>query len=345
MSGHGPGRLGLMIDIHFCKLPSCDNDIFSLESYNSILFDDVPRNNTIKFYISHSEADLFIEKLGVENTFIFHRVMLSFYNAAYKLYNFSRLALPTDEDISIATIESKIKNYNITDFNYHSISYANFLTYSETGRGIERINANKNEIQELIWSMNLKSILNNYSIPFFTNLNPTKSFKLSEFDYIVNKILQDRELSMVMHTWGKLNNYNRPDFINIVSNILEFIEQDVKRNKEKFIHKRSDYKQEYVLLDRWLNLVTKNPTRKKFFGIFNSANLFGFLSRHGSKSLADYTKLNVSHEKIACSFDDIIQRMENKTIPNQDELRYIFNFWHYTTSNIVSLWFRLRQSL
>lgn len=336
--------LGLVIDIGFCELPSCHNDIFILESYNSIMFDDVPRTNSIKFYINHPQSDLFLDNLGVENTFIFHRVMLSLYNSAFKLRNFSIInELDCEGEVSISAIESNVKKNSLPLFNYYSLDYANFLTYSETGRGINEINSDKNEIQELMWSMNMESILNTYDITFFDNLKPVKEFTLSDYHFTANKMLHNREMNMVMHTWGKLKDYGRPDFISIISNILEFIEKDVKRNPDSFIQLNHESMFEsFELLKEYIDLIAKNPTRKFFFGIFNSAKLLGFMSRHGGQSLEHYKLLGQSHEEL--SFKDIISNMENKVLPNQEEIHYLFDYWHYVTSVIVTLWFRLKKT-
>lgn len=86
-------------------------------------------------------------------------------------------------------------------------------------------------------------------------------------------MLKVNEVGMVMHTWRKLNSYNNSDFINNVSNILEFIEKDLGKNINTFNTQIG----ELPFLQNLIKLVSK--TRREFyFGLFNNSELLGFLS-------------------------------------------------------------------
>lgn len=141
---------------------------------------------------------------------------------------------------------------------------------------------------------------------------------------------------MVMHTWRKLNSYNKTDYISIISNIIEFIEKDIKNNRVTF---KTD-EEEFAALNYLLELVRGKKKSRYFFGLLNNAELFGFFSRHGSKELVDYKKLSTNE---LLDVEIIRENMLNQIMPQQNEIKYLFNIWHYTTSLIVTIWFRLKQ--
>ncbi|WP_144634169.1 hypothetical protein [Priestia megaterium] len=332
--------LGLVIDSSLCQLPEKETDFFYFEGAEGLNIEEgVTRLPYRIFFPSHIQSKDFINKLGAENTFIFLRVLFSYFDAWYMLYDFTQRYSRELSAISLTDIEEKAKHYDIDSFNYLSVDREMFLSLYDIKRDnhVERYHFFHNEFQELFWTMNLEKILSNHGISYYPDRTfSDKEKNVGNTSLVVYKMLKISEVGMVMHTWRKLNSYNRSDFINNVSNILEFIKKDLETNKNSF----STHLKDFPILEQLINMVCFSK-RPLYFGLFNSADLFGFLSRHGSQKLVNYQKLSGNTE---LKMKTIKKNMTQGIIPNQDEVRYMFNVWHYTTSLIVTLWFRLKTT-
>lgn len=334
--------IALVVNHSHCTLPGTFNEYFSFDDIEGTNIEEgVARLPYRVFFPRHPQWDEFIERLGAEQTFLFSRVLLSYYDAAYMLFTFTaRYRSGKDlADISFEDIEGQAQGYNIDDFNYSSLDYETFLgLYDRHGdRVLNSYSFSHNNLQELFWAMNMEKLLTSQGISYY----PNRTFTLDEqktnnFSLLTYKMLKVNEVGMVMHTWRKLNSYNNSDFINNVSNILEFIEKDLGKNINTFNTQIG----ELPFLQNLIKLVSK--TRREFyFGLFNNSELLGFLSRHGSKSLINYNKMSNNTE---LKMKVIRDRMLKGIIPNQREIQYMLNVWHYTTSLIVTIWFRLKKT-
>lgn len=331
--------LGLVIAHSHCKLPEKDTDFFYFESPHGENIEGGAVRQSFRLFIpKHPQHSELIEKLGSENTFTFFRVLFSFFDAAYMLYDFIRKHRLNTVQLNLEDIENNSKCYDINNFNYHSLEQPTYLSLYdyEHERHVEKFSFPPSEFQELFWSMNLEKILSNYGITFF----PPSVFSMEErntgnLNLLVNKMIRNREVGMVMHTWRKLLSYDRADFISNISNILEFIKKDLQENEDTFDMNND----EFVRLKELINYVSVSK-RQLFFGIFNSSNLLGFLSRHGPKRLIDFEKINDTDALY--DIKKIRENMNLKIIPTRYDINHMFNYWHYTTSLIVSLWFRLK---
>ena len=329
--------LSLIVNNMHCRLPEADNDYFTFEGpEGENIAEGVMRLPFRRFIPSHPQSEEFLEILGEENTLIFYRVLLSHYDAAYMLYDFTRRYIRGFSTISLSAIEKEAEEYDIDLFNYKSVDKSTYLAVVDGDRDFhkEEFHPPTNDVQELLWAMNLEKILKNYGISYYPDKNFTEEERnTGNFNLLIYKMLKSREVSMVMHTWRKLNSYDRTDYLGNVSNLLEFIIKDWELNPETFNSSMPEFQS---LKD--LHALVKNSKRPVYFGLFNSAKLLGFISRHGSQ-LIDYDKLSESN---VLDIETIRANMANKIIPNQQEIHHMFNVWHLTTSLAVSLWFRLK---
>jgi len=329
--------ISLVINNAYNQLPEENNDYFTLEGKEGLnTGEGITRLPFRRFVSLHPQSENFVQTLGDANTFIFHRLLLSYYDAAVMLKDFTR-KYNVFTTITLMNIEELALDYDIGKFNYHSLDYATYLAEVDMSTDTHKKEYHNlpNDVQELFWSMNLEKILNNYGISYY----PDRTFKdeekiISNTNLLIYKMLKIREVSMVMHTWRKLNSYNKADFIGNVSNLLEFIVKDFRVNSATF----DTSKTEYQLLSQLLNMV-HNSKRPVYFGLFNSAPLLGFASRHGAELLEYNTLSTNSNMDIQLIRDNMI----NKIIPNQNEIRYLYNVWHLTASLAVTLWFRLKK--
>ncbi|MFP7414345.1 hypothetical protein [Priestia filamentosa] len=342
--------LGLKIHRSSCKLPGIDNKYFYFEGKEGVNIEEgVARFDYRMFFPNHPQSHEFLDKLGPKNTFIFFKVLFSYFDAWYMLLDFTGRYFNTKKNPQLFNqdlfehIEEIAINYDIDSFNYFSLDGE--LTLDLYDMKIDRTKEDyffpPNEFQELFSSMNLENILTNHGIDYY----PTQTFEdkdknVGNCELVVHKMLKSSEVGMIMHTWRKLNSYNRSDLMSNVSNILEFIAKDVKNNKDSFSF--DVLPKDFEMLEELIDIVT-NSRRKRglYFGLFNSSDLWGTLSRHGSKNLTNYKAISTN---TSLKIEDIRDNMMNGIIPNEEELRYMTNVWHYTTSIIVSLWFRLKDS-
>ncbi|MED4017023.1 hypothetical protein [Sutcliffiella cohnii] len=339
-------KLGIMIRSPHCLLPELSNDYFYIDSeWEEDIMNGTESKRTQRFFgLKGHDDERLIGLLGEQGTFIFHRIMLSYYDAFFMIQTFmdKYYANIREEKLKFEDILEQSKTYDINLFNSYSVDELTTLCLHDV-YGEERTyyfrEHKANEVQEMLFSMNLKTILTNHKVSYFKNRTfQTEDLKSSNSNLVVYKMLINREISMVMHTWRKLNSYNNGDFISNISSILEFITKDLKQNSDKF-NKESNH---YSKLKNLLEEVNENSKSKKyFFGIFNDAENLGFLSRHG-KVLLDFKSFNVREGRTI--YEIITEMKEDRCIPNENELNYLFNIWHYTTSLIVLLWSTIRKS-
>lgn len=332
-------KISLVINTPFCKLPKIENDFFDFEGKEGVNIEEgITRFPYRRFTIKHPQSEMFLENLGEENTLTFYRLILSYYDSAFMLYDFTRkYSVVFPNEINVFEIEKLIENYNIVEFDYNSVDQNTYLSLHDYDRVYSDFHPSSNGLQELLWSMNLEKILSSHNISYYSDkVFTVKEKNTGNINLLVYKMIKNREVSMVMHTWRKLNSYDKSDFILNISNILEFIENDLLVNRDSF----NTAMPEFCKLEDFVKLVSKKPTRKYYFGLFNSSDLFGFFSRHGSKRLLEYESVSDNKQ---LSIDQIMDGMSKNKIPNQNEIHYLFNFWHITTSIIVTLWFRVKN--
>lgn len=331
--------IGLIINHSYCQLPEAYNEYFYFEDAEGLNREEgVTKRSYRMFFPCHPRFKKFMEKLGPENTFIFSRVLFSYFDASYMLFNFTVTYAKDFSMPSFANIEEKAREYDINSFNYLSVDKETLLGLYDNDQEkiLETYSFSPNEFQELFWTMNMENILTTYGIPYY----PDKMFtneeqKINNITLLTYKMLKIKEVGMVMHTWRKLNSYARTDFIDNINNILEFVKNDVESNTDTF-----DTESENFSILKELIRITAHSKRQLYFGLFNSTDLLGFVSRHGSNNLVDYHQLSTNTE---LKMTVIKENMSNGIIPNQKEIQHMFNVWHYTTSLAVTLWFRLKK--
>lgn len=348
-------KIALNINHPSCELPTIyDSNIFFIQDKwdrDDITEHEYKRTNRL-FTLKHKQIENMPNMLGEQGTFYLHRVILSFFDAAFKLNEFSRRYFKNVEEdrLSFNEIEKQALDHNVSHFNFNSLEVQTFLcTYYPTLDRIEnKSNIAESEVLEALLAMNLNNILKKHGIETYQQ-NKDREFKISDYDGLILKMATNREIGMVMHNWRKLNNYNEVQFISTTSKILEFIVADLQKNSDGF---RKDV--HFEKLQSLISLVSENTKeRKHFFGLFNEAEKLGFISRHGTstdkKKLKEELHLFV-YEGISTTnpqnVSDIRNRMfEDKILPNGSELNYLYDVWHYTTSLIVMLWFLGRKTI
>lgn len=340
-------RIALNIASPFCRLPVIhDSDLFSIEdawSRDNYTEHVYKRSNRL-FFLKHDQLQAMPFLLGEQGTYFLHRVILSFFDAAYLLNQFASKYYKeiTNNNLQFNKLQQESLGYNIMDFNYNSVDATTYLcTYlPESDQCDNHRKIFKNEVLEALLAMNLNKVLESHGISPYRS-DTKNDFKISDYDNLIIKMASNHELGMVMHNWRKLNNYSDVQFISTVSKILEFIKADLQKNSGKF-RKNEDY---YKLKE--LIALVSVKERKHFFGLFNEAEKLGFISRHGTstdkKKLEEEAHLfvyNSLSDKKPSDIAEIRHRMfEHKILPNGSELNYSYDIWHYTTSLIVLLWF------
>ncbi|UFU01205.1 hypothetical protein KO561_09805 [Radiobacillus kanasensis] len=336
--------LGLKTRSFGTRLEGIDTYFFSYESkWDTDYFTDHDfENNERLFIIKHPQRNEFISLLGEQNTYVMHRLLLSYFESSImfqvlvsKLKELNKKRFVTFQDI-----ESKALEYNISDYNFLIYDRNSILTEVDihTKRFEHYSEHEENQIQSLLFSMNLKTILQKHNIQFFKPINIENEEKTTgNINLLVNKMLQNREVGMVMHSWRKLNNINSTDFIPVISNIIEYIKKDVTdngTNPDKF--------NDTSKLEHLLSITMDNKKEKKyFFKIFNDSSNFGFLSRHGKQFLAEMVDISTNK---TMNFEKIVTEIANKRVPNIDELRHMYNVWHITVCLILFEWFTNRKT-
>ncbi|MCG7344358.1 hypothetical protein MHZ92_09445 [Sporosarcina sp. ACRSL] len=345
-------KIALNINSPFCKLPTKhDSKLFFIQdewARNDITEHVFKRPNRL-FFILHEQLESMPKLLGEQGTYYFHRVILSFFDAAHMLNHFASKYYKNiqESNLSFDEIQKQSLHYNIMEFNYESVDATTYLCTYYPGQ--DRTDNNgyitKSEVLEAWLAMNLNKILESHGISPYLSADE-KEFMISDYDNLIIKMASNPELGMVMHNWRKLNNYSDVQFISTASKILEFIKADVQKNSSKF-RKDSGFDKLIELLD-----LVSNKERKHFFGLFNEAEKLGFISRHGTstdkKKLEEESHLFVYKSISKNNPEDIVEirnRMfKHRILPNGAELNYLYDVWHYTTSIIVLLWFLGRKS-
>ncbi|OKL35494.1 hypothetical protein BLL40_15155 [Domibacillus mangrovi] len=348
-------NVSLIIDHPNCDLPWIHNsEIFSIEGkweVNEYSDTYSPRTRRL-FFLKHPQVNSLTRLLGEQGTYSLHRVILSFFDASVKLNDFIDAYYENikQNKLTLAELESQAKQYSINKFNYNSIEVPTFLCEydSKLFRVKEHYKAYPNELLESLFSMNVNNILINHGVTPYKNLSEGAFFNTKEHDKTITKMLTHREIGMVMHTWRKLNNYSSIDFIANVSKILEFIRADLIKNEDKF----GNSEDHFIKLEKLIKLVS-DKERRLFFGMFNDAERLGFISRHGTSvdkkklqeemHLIDYISISDKEPNTVAEIRESM--MKDHIIPNASELAYVYDFWHYTTSLIVTLWFVSRRTM
>lgn len=345
----------LVVKTPNCDLPGIYTRYFSFDEKEGLNVEEgIAMLYERDFYIHHSQINEFLDKLGPENSFYIHRLLLSYFDAAKSLNDFWRVygsknnglapKINFKEEFTLEKIEKLSKDYKISLFNNFSLQHANTLTVK--GRENRSYYFEANAFQEIMWAMNMISILKHHNLKKFDMGidNKIRDNKLSNYDFVVYRMLQKREIGMVMYEWTNITAYNQPDFIKRISNIIELITKDIKRNREVYLSVDT-IKQERDVLLNFVDKINDSQAggyRKYFFGIFNASDLLGLYSRHGTKALNKFESFN---EQKGLTLDEIYQNwMEKSILPNNDDFKFLFNIWHLATTFIVFSWIRLNHT-
>lgn len=165
------GYLNLVINTSYCKLPGVESNYFYLEEKDGLNVEGgIMRNPFRRFVIKHPQSDDFLDSLGVENTKIFYDVMLSYYDASYMLFDFSKLIGDID-NVSLQEIEKHAIDHDLDLYNYRSVEEDNYLAIVREGPyghefHSEELWVETNHVQLLLWAMHLEDFLKNYGISY-----------------------------------------------------------------------------------------------------------------------------------------------------------------------------------
>ncbi|MFS0891049.1 hypothetical protein [Peribacillus frigoritolerans] len=341
--------LSLLIKTPYSKLPGITTRYFSFEEPEGLNVEEgFTRLNERSFYLHHDENEKFVEKLGKENTFHLYRTFLSYFDAAQSLNSFwseygpkingKKALINFKENFTLDNLESLAGNYNISLINQQTLPHANILVVE--GNSDEQFYYESNSFQEIMWAMNMEEILKAHDLKYFDLKIDNAKVSLQNFNFLIYRMLQKREISMVMYEWTNIVSYTQPDFVKRISTILELITNDVKKNKKVYLSVDTIAKERDSLFDLLDNVNKK--WRKYFFGIFNASDLLGLYSRHGSNGLSQFTSFSKQNN---LGIQEIYEDWkENNIIPNNENFKHLFNIWHLTTTIIVFTWMRLNHT-
>lgn len=332
----------LLVDTSISKLNAIETAYF--------IYDDkevenveggITRASERNFYLKHPNSNTFLEKMGINNTYYLHKLFLSYYDAFNKLEFFwERYACPSKlnlkADIPAHKIDHIAETHKIEVFDSYTLNHANYLI-----NGDLKTFVNANPFQEYLWAINMNEFLASYRIPPFpVILIENKSIFHSS--YLFQTALSKKEVSIALYEWANINNFNQPDFIKRISNVLELIDKDLRRNKDIYdqITKGTDVRDNVYLLNN--RIQSNKKWRPFFFGVFNASDLLGAYSRHAQleiKSIVGFNyHNNLSAEQIVKIWRD------HSLLPNDLQFNHLFRFWYITTSILLLNWLRLNHN-
>lgn len=334
-------EISLLVDTSASKLGGVETAYF--------IYDDIEDENVEggisralqrNFYLKSPNSDEFLGKMGVNNTFYLHKLFLSYYDAFIKLqYFWDRYACPSklnlQADILKHEIDHLAKTHKIEVFDSNTLSHANYLI-----NGDKRIFVNANPFQEYLWAINMNEFLDSYNIPLFPEFQ-IESGSIFHSSYIFKSAISKKEISIALYEWANINNFNQPDFIKRISNVLELIDRDLRRNKEIYdqITKGTDVRDKVYLLNK--RIQSNNQWRSFFFGVFNASDLLGAYSRHAEFEIKSIIGFN-NHADL--SAEQIVKMWrDHSLLPNDSQFNHLFRFWYITASILLLNWLRLNH--
>lgn len=330
----------LLVDTSFSKLGGIITPYFSYDGpYDENVEGGIERASQRNFYLTHPNLNAFVDKMGIENTFYLHRLFLSYYDAFTKLkYFWDNLARPgklnLQANILIGDIEKIAKTHSIEVFDSSTLKYANYIT--DGNRQKKFINANP--FQEYLWAINMNEFLARYNISPFPDVT-IETPDIFNSSYIFKLAISKKEVSTALYEWANINDFNQPDFIKRISNVLELIEKDLKRNKANYqqITKGTDVRDNVYLLSNRIN----NKWRSFFFGVFNASDLLGAYSRHASNEIKSIVGFNNQSNLSAQQIVDMWR--DDNLLPNDSQFNHLFKVWYLATSILLLNWLRLNH--
>ncbi|XKO53516.1 hypothetical protein ACI2WT_11870 [Lysinibacillus fusiformis] len=334
----------LIVKNNSCLLPYKDSAYFNFSRKYTM-------DNNRYFTLNHPQADEFIEKLGVEETFYLNRLFLSYFDAVYRLADFwSNYAQPEKlnltEKLTIQEIErilSKIptviddifKEYSLEPLepvNTNSLKYANYFRVNDQEKYIEA-----NPLKEYIWSLHRSEILKSVGIKDF-HVAKIESKDIFKSEYLFAIALKKKEVSIALYDWSNIYNYNQSDFIARINNIFELIAKDIKKNKIKYSKTKN---QEVWQCVEALYQSIENSSRTEFYAIFNSSETLGTYSRHAPKEIVSIKGFN---NKRGLNAEQISKDLRvDHLFPDEQNLNYLLRFWYFTASILLLNWLRLQS--
>ncbi|QEY22442.1 hypothetical protein D0S48_18255 [Psychrobacillus sp. AK 1817] len=332
-------KYNLLVDTYTSQLEGITNPYFSYDGPEELNVEGgIGRASQRNFYLNHPESDTFVNKMGYENTFYLHRLFLSYYEAYRKVENFwNDYACPSvlnlQADIVIANIEQTAKQYSIDAYDTYTLSYANYLT-----NGREKKFMQVNYFQEYLWAINMNEFITKHNISPFPDIK-IESHSIFHSSYIIKSALSKKEVSIALYEWASINNFNQPDFIKRISNILELIKKDLERNKPLYnqIKNGTDVRDNVYLLNNRI----QNKWRSFFFGVFNASELLGAYSRHAELEIKDIKGFNKEDDLTA---EEIVKMWRKKALlPSNSQFEHLFRVWYIATSILLLNWLRLNH--
>lgn len=329
----------LLVDTSTSQLGGIANPYFSYDGpLEQNVEEGMARASQRNFYLNHPESDTFITKMGYENTFYLHRLLLSYYEAYRKVENFwndyakpSKLNLQAD--IVIAQIEQTAKQHSIDAYDTYTLSYANYLS-----NGTEKKFMHVNYFQEYLWAINMNEFLTKHNISPYPDIK-IESNSIFHSSYIIKSAISKKEVSIALYEWASINNFNQPDFIKRISNVLELIKKDLERNKSIYnqITKGTDVRDNVYLLNNRI----QNKWKSFFFGVFNASELLGAYSRHAESEIKDIKGFNKEEDFKA---EEIVKMWREKDLlPSNSQFEHLFRVWYIATSILLLNWLRLNH--
>ncbi|MCM0626689.1 hypothetical protein M5J14_19505 [Lysinibacillus sp. OL1_EC] len=335
-------EFNLLLDTSRSKLAGIENPYFSFDELEEENVEGaISRANQRNFYLNHPNSNNFINKMGIENTFYLHRLLLSYYDAFSKLkYFWENYACPEklnlQANIEIADLEKVAKKYPINVFDTHTMKFANYMI----GDKMQKEYIEANPFQEYLWAINMNEFLKSYRINPFPDVE-MENKGIFNSSYIFKLAISKKEVSIALYEWANINNFNQPDFIKRISNVLELIKEDLERNKSVYqkITKGTDVRENVYLLSKRINSGKK--WRSFFFGVFNAADLLGAYSRHASNKIKNIVGFNKQPDLTA---EEIVKMWRDENLlPNNHQFDHLFKVWYLATSILLLNWLRLNH--
>ncbi|WP_322922250.1 hypothetical protein [Paenibacillus campi] len=336
MSNLIPG-MGILVATSLNTLPALHSYYMGFEDPHGFNVEDGDGYKSERlFWIEHKDCEQMILKMGKRNFFSLHRVFLSYYEAFTKLRHFWNHQIPkkikiNKDKITMHEIASELDTHTIDLHDSEALTYAKYI-YT----GTQKIFIEPNPFQEYLWATHTNELLESFQLSPFTH-PIIEERSILESSYLFKGAMVKKEISAVLYELASLKSYTQGDFIKKISNILEIIEKDVKRNKKQYL-KLSNSPEVNNLVDLLINEVSKTK-RQYFYGIFNAADLLGPYSRHGTDEIQKIngvnTKKNIGYKQI---LDDW---KHNNLLPSDENFANVFNVWYFTTIYLAINWLRL----
>jgi len=330
---------GLVVSSKLPNLPALESFYMEYEDEETFNAEDGYDTKSERlFWIRHKDLDSMLPLVGESNFFSFHRVFLSYYEAHFKLKNFWNHQIPAEmkqerEPLKIDEIETMLETQDMHIIDSGALNYARYILNAG-----KKIYVEENHFQEYLWATQMNELLQSYNLSRFENVK-IESNDILNSSYLFKGAIIKKEISVVLYEWANIYSYTQTDFIKRISNILETINNDIKRNKELY-----DQKSNKAWVNNLVYFLSKQVNdnkyyRKCFFGVFNASDLFGPYSRHGSDEIKSIKGVN-KQEDIDCK-TIISEWRTNGILPRDEQFMKLFKLWYFTTSYLVINWLRL----